>query len=65
MKSNYSLAIQAAVNAGKAILEIYGEADFGIEYKTDSSPLTIADTKANELIGEMLKETEIPIFSGM
>ncbi len=63
MKSNYSLAIQAAVNAGKAILEIYGSADFGIEYKTDSSPLTIADLKANELIGEILKETEIPILS--
>ena len=28
MKSNYTLAIQAAVEAGKAILEIYGTTDF-------------------------------------
>ncbi len=63
MKSNYSLAISAAVNAGKAILEVYGTADFGVEYKSDSSPLTMADKKANELIVDMLKKTEIPILS--
>jgi len=63
MKENYSLAIQAAVNAGKAILEIYGADDFGIEYKTDSSPLTIADMQANDIITEALKSTKIPVLS--
>jgi|GEM_PF-5897830 len=27
--------------AGSAIMEIYGETDFGVEHKDDDSPLTI------------------------
>lgn len=39
-----------ALSAGKAILEIYNSADFGIEQKADDSPLTLADKKSNEII---------------
>jgi len=63
MKSNYELAIQAAVKAGRAILEVYGQADIEVETKVDDSPLTIADKKAHEIISSELKETGIPILS--
>lgn len=63
MKNNYSLAIEAAVKAGKAILDVYGSGDFEVETKADDSPLTIADRRAHELICGELKETEIPVLS--
>ncbi len=47
------------IAAGKEILKIY-ETDFNIETKEDSSPLTLADKKANEIIVHGLKEN----FSG-
>jgi 3'(2'), 5'-bisphosphate nucleotidase len=55
-------AIIAAIDAGKKILEIYEEADFEIETKTDNTPLTIADRVANEIITEHLAG-EFPILS--
>jgi len=40
-----------AVNAGKAIMEIYNnESDFGVEQKKDDSPLTKADKAGNDVI---------------
>lgn len=45
-----------AVNAGKAIIAIYNSKDFGLEYKSDASPLTKADRAANQIITEGLKE---------
>lgn len=56
---------EIAINAGAEILNIYSQADFGIEYKEDDSPLTIADQKAHEIIQAGLKELypEIPILS--
>jgi len=63
MKSNYTLAIQAAVEAGKAILEIYGTSDFNIETKADDTPLTAADKKAHEVITELLSKSEFPVLS--
>jgi len=42
-------AIYAAYDAGKLILGVYGR-DFAVEYKDDSSPLTEADKKSNDLI---------------
>jgi len=44
-----------AIQAGKAIMEIY-ETDFNIEIKEDNSPLTIADRNANEIIVSKLKK---------
>ena len=34
------VALDASLEAGKAILEIYGSEDVGVEYKEDQSPLT-------------------------
>jgi len=63
MKNNYSIAIRAALEAGRDILEVYGKEDFGVEYKEDQSPLTIADQRAHQIIVEHLAETGIPVLS--
>ncbi len=55
---------QIAQDAGDAIMKIYKK-DFKIEYKDDKSPLTEADTKANEIICKSLLKLypNIPIMS--
>ena len=58
----FKLAIEAAVNAGDAIMGIY-ERGFNITYKKDSSPLTDADLASNEVINSVLTLTNIPIIS--
>jgi len=50
-----------AKDAGKAIMKIYNQ-DFGVEYKTDNSPLTIADKKANEIIVTALNRLPVNSF---
>ncbi|MEM0519674.1 3'(2'),5'-bisphosphate nucleotidase CysQ [Aequorivita flava] len=62
MTKNLSIAIQAALNAGAEILKIY-QTNFEVEIKNDNSPLTIADKKANEVIMDFLRPTNIPIIS--
>jgi len=51
--------------AGAAILEVYGEEDFGVETKSDDSPLTMADLAAHHIIVNGLSEgaPDIPILS--
>jgi 3'(2'), 5'-bisphosphate nucleotidase len=51
--------------AGEAIMKIYNENNFQVEYKADDSPLTIADFTSNKIINEaLLKLTpDIPIIS--
>jgi 3'(2'), 5'-bisphosphate nucleotidase len=44
--------------AGKAIMQIY-EQDFEVEYKKDSSPLTLADKKANDIIEDGLNQLPV------
>ena len=44
-----------AIEAGKAIMDIY-ETDFPVELKNDKSPLTLADTTANQMIVEFLRK---------
>ncbi len=56
-------AIEAALEAGERIMEIYASGDFGIDYKLDHSPLTLADTAAHEIIVTHLRETHVPILS--
>ena len=56
-------SIQAAITAGYAINEVYHSEDFGVEYKSDKSPLTLADQKSHEIIINGLKEFDIPILS--
>jgi 3'(2'), 5'-bisphosphate nucleotidase len=54
--------ISASILAGKEILKVY-ETDFSIEYKSDESPLTLADQNAHNIIVSCLKETGIPVLS--
>lgn len=50
-------AKHAAVEAGKAIMEIYQNVDITVEYKSNHSPLTIADKAADKMIAEELKSS--------
>ena len=52
--------VKIAKDAGQAIMEIYNQ-DFAVKYKTDNSPLTIADQKANEIIVTSL--SQLPVNS--
>ena len=45
---------KAATLAGIAIMKIYGEENFKVDYKDDNSPLTEADKRANEIIVDIL-----------
>lgn len=56
-----AIAIDAALKAGKAILEVYAT-DFTSETKDDNSPVTIADKKANDIIVKLLK-SNFPMYS--
>jgi 3'(2'), 5'-bisphosphate nucleotidase len=56
-------SIQASIAAGNAIIEVYRSEDFAVEYKSDKSPLTLADQKSHEIITGALKEYDIPILS--
>lgn len=56
-------SVQAAIAAGNAINTVYHSEDFGVEYKSDTSPLTVADRKSHEIITNMLQDVDIPILS--
>ncbi len=62
MNIQLQIAIQAAIEAGEAIMEIYKQ-DFDVAYKKDDSPLTEADQKANAVIMSYLEKTKFPIIS--
>lgn len=57
------IAKSAALEAGKAIIEIYTSGDFGVEMKSDRSPLTLADKAAHSIIVAQLEKTGLPILS--
>ena len=57
------IAIEAALEAAKKIVEIYQSDDFDIQLKSDDSPLTKADIASHNIIESYLKETQIPILS--
>ena len=63
MKQLLHTAITAALEAGKAILEIYHSGEFDIEIKGDNSPLTRADTASHNVIMSYLTKTDIPVLS--
>ena len=56
-------AVNAAVDGGLAILDVYNNEETQVEYKDDQSPLTQADTKSNEAIMALLSGTGIPVLS--
>lgn len=56
-------AIQASIQAGRAILEVYNSDDFQVNLKSDNTPLTLADRLAHETIKKYLSKTHIPLLS--
>ncbi|MBC3757740.1 3'(2'),5'-bisphosphate nucleotidase CysQ [Hyunsoonleella sp. SJ7] len=62
MKEKLASAIKAALIAGKDIMDVY-KTDFDVFVKSDNSPLTLADQKANTSINAILKPTDIPVIS--
>ncbi len=56
------LAVNAALTAGKEILEVYNSS-FSVKEKEDNSPITEADKKAHSVILKALETTGVPILS--
>ena len=56
------IAIEATIEAGNTILEIYHN-DFKTSTKDDNSPITDADLKSNEIIKRILSQTKHKILS--
>ena len=58
-------AIKISQAAAEVILQVYNHEAFQVQMKSDASPLTIADERANDLICKMLMELtpDIPIIS--
>ena len=63
MKVELNVAVEAALEAGKAIMKIYESGDFDVTVKGDDSPLTRADVASHEVIMQHLKTTGIPVLS--
>ncbi len=57
-----SLALEAALQAGKKILEVYNRT-FDVDYKSDGSPLTEADHASHMIILKALEESGLPLLS--
>ncbi|MGS2737814.1 3'(2'),5'-bisphosphate nucleotidase CysQ [Sinomicrobium sp. M5D2P17] len=57
------VAVKASLSAGEKIMQIYETGDFGIDYKSDDSPLTKADIASHNEIMRFLRETGIPVLS--
>jgi 3'(2'), 5'-bisphosphate nucleotidase len=57
--------LDLAYEAGKAILDIYEREDFGVQEKSDNTPLTMADLKAHQVICDGLTRLtpDVPILS--
>jgi 3'(2'), 5'-bisphosphate nucleotidase len=58
-------AYNAALRAGAAILEVYeqGADEFDVTLKSDSTPLTVADSRAHNIIKDYLSRTHVPLLS--
>lgn len=58
------MAYNAAIRAGAAILEVYPDRSrYEVAYKSDSSPITLADRRAHDVIKQHLAQTRMPILS--
>ena len=62
MEQLLELAKHAALEAGKAIMEVYAQ-PFEVYTKDDDSPVTQADLRASNIIKEILKPTGLPFIS--
>ncbi|MBI9086945.1 MAG: 3'(2'),5'-bisphosphate nucleotidase CysQ [Desulfobacterales bacterium] len=56
------IAVQAALEAGTAVLDVY-RSDFAFEAKEDKSPLTEADLQSHRIIARHLAATSFPVLS--
>lgn len=56
-------AIEAAVAAGRAIMDVYAATAYGVELKSDNSPLTEADRAAHSVIMRFLEQTPYAVLS--
>lgn len=63
IKNLLNTAVIAALEAGKAILDIYYSGEFDVEIKGDKSPLTKADIASHNVIMSYLTKTGIPVLS--
>jgi 3'(2'), 5'-bisphosphate nucleotidase len=54
--------IKAVRLAGETVMDIYNK-DFSVEYKDDSSPVTQADLRSNDILIDCLKKTGYGILS--
>jgi 3'(2'), 5'-bisphosphate nucleotidase len=57
------VAESAALEAGKAIMEVYRSGSFEAGMKMGQSPVTSADRNANDIIMEHLGKTNLPVLS--
>lgn len=58
------IAQEAALAAGKAIMEVYRSGEFSTEIKQENnSPVTEADTRAHRVITDYLAGTNMPVLS--
>lgn len=58
-----SLALKAAIMAGKEIRSVYSSGSFYVEQKDDKSPLTEADKRSHKKIADILSESTLPVLS--
>jgi 3'(2'), 5'-bisphosphate nucleotidase len=63
VKEFIKVAIEASIKAGEVIMDVYNSGDYEVEFKSDSSPLTLADRKSQDVINSYLKDTGIPVLS--
>lgn len=61
-KDIYVVALNAAIEAGKAIMQVYNDT-IKVDIKSDGSPITLADQRANKIIVAALAQTQIPVIS--
>jgi 3'(2'), 5'-bisphosphate nucleotidase len=62
MEQLLKLVQHAALEAGKAIMEVYAQ-PFEVYTKDDDSPVTQADLRASNIIKDILKPTGLPFVS--
>lgn len=61
--NDLKMAIKAALDAGKKILEIYFDNHLNVEFKLDNSPLTKADSASHYIINKKLSKSIHNILS--
>lgn len=52
-----------AKNASQAVMQIYASDNFGVDIKSDNSPLTKADTLSHQIICSQLEKYGFPVIS--